>query len=204
MGYPEALPLNMAVIHDPLLRHAIAPDDPLTQALAAGIAMARSSSRMVGRASMGLDVAEYTALLDQFFPGARPFFLSGLQPVTVLRVSTADPADEFIDLLNLLLRHGENQASDTRWLAHAVAACCLGDDHLWQDLGLKDRGVLSTLLSSHFPALHAANDKGMRWKKFLYKCLCERSRTFVCRSPSCQACSEYSNCFGPEEEGAWG
>jgi nitrogen fixation protein NifQ len=49
-----------------------------------------------------------------------------------------------------------------------------------------------------FPALAARNDRDMKWKKFLYKQLCEREEIFICRSPSCAVCSDQRLCFGPE------
>lgn len=203
MGLPEKRLVGGAVCHDPLLRHALMPDDSLTIAMASAIAMARSSSRMLGRGTLGLDLREFATLLDQFFPGAHPAFVQGLQPMTVQAMTASGLWDEFTDLRDLLLLHRKDDEPVTRWFAHAVAVCCLGDDHLWQDMGLQDRSALSSLLAHFFPVLYAANAQGMRWKKFLYKCLCERNQAFVCRSPSCQECSEYSNCFGPEEDGTW-
>lgn len=203
MGLPEQSLLGSSVCHDPLLRHALIPNDSLTLAMASAIEMARSSSRMLGRGTLGLDIAEFAALLDQFFPGARPSYLKGFQPLTIPDSKNSGLWDEFAELRDLLLSHRKDDESVTRWFAHAVAVCCLGDDHLWQDMGLHDRNALSSLLAFYFPQLFAANTKGMRWKKFLYKCLCESNRAFVCRSPSCQECSEYLNCFGPEEDGKW-
>lgn len=203
MGLPEKRPLDARICHDPLLRHALIPDDGLTLAMASAIEMARSSSRMPGGGTLGLELTEFAALLDQFFPGARPAYLAGLQPRTVPASRAIGHWEEFTDLRDLLLGHCKDDERVTRWFAHAVAACCLGDDHLWQDMGLRDRGALSCLLAFYFPSLYVANTQGMRWKKFLYKCLCERNRAFVCRSPSCQECSEYSNCFGPEEDDIW-
>lgn len=37
--------------------------------------------------------------------------------------------------------------------------------HLWQDLGLFNRGELSRLLATHFPTLAAGNTQNMKWKK---------------------------------------
>lgn len=108
--------------------------------------------------------------------------------------------DEFQDLLDLLVEHRRDGDDETLWLASAVAAACLGDNHLWQDLGLASRQELSLLLQSHFPALHARNSGNMKWKKFFYKQLCERAEVQACRAPSCAVCGDYRNCFGPEAE----
>lgn len=187
--------------YDPLMVHARDPQDPVTLAFASAIELARSSSRLPGRGGFGLDLAEFGALLDAYFPGAR-----GTYMVPAVRAALAPGAsgfDEFEDLLQLLMEHRRDDSRVGLWLAHAITACCLGEDHLWQDMGLPNRQALSELLARHFPALFAANTGGMRWKKFFYKQLCERNGSFVCRSPSCAECGEYANCFGPEEEDAW-
>lgn len=192
------------VHYDPLLAYARAPQDPVTCTFASAIGLARSSSRLPGRGGLGLGLAEFSALLDDYFPGARNAYLT-----PAFRLSLAAGAgrpgetDEFADLLGLLLEQRSDESRETRWLAHAIAVCCMGDDHLWQDMGLADRQALSALLARHFNGLYAGNTGGMRWKKFFYKQLCERNGAFVCRSPSCTVCVEYANCFGPEEDGAW-
>ncbi len=189
--------------YDPLMVHARDPQDPVTLAFASAIELARSSSRLPGRGGFGLDLGEFSALLDEYFPGARGVYLTPASRASLATGIRGGAFDEFEDLLSLLLEHRSDDSRQSLWLAHAIAACCMGDDHLWQDLGLPNRQALSDLLSHHFPALFAANTRGMRWKKFFYKQLCERHGAFVCRSPSCAECSEYANCFGPEEDGAW-
>ncbi len=210
-------PVPSAVHYDPLMGYARDPQDSVTRTFVSAIEMARSSSRLTGRAAFGLDADEFEGLLDRYFPGAASIYLTpalkaslfsprsgegenrGLKPAP-----TAGPKlDEFEDLVTLLLEHRGDDSRESRWLAYAIAACCMGDDHLWQDMGLPDRKALSDLLARRFPALFARNTGGMRWKKFFYKQLCERDGAFVCRSPSCAECVEYSNCFGPEEESAW-
>jgi nitrogen fixation protein NifQ len=188
--------------YDPLMVFAKDSQDHLTCAYASAIDLARSSSRLAGRPGFGLNLGEFSDLLDRFFPGALGVYITPSFKAALAPKPTAD-ADEFDDLSGLLLEFRASEADETRWLAYAMATCCLGDDHLWQDMGLPDRKALSDLLNTHFPALASRNTGGMRWKKFLYKQLCERNRAFVCRSPSCSECSEYSNCFGPEEDGAW-
>jgi nitrogen fixation protein NifQ len=192
---------NDVFSYDPLLAYAENPREPLTLAFASAIELARSSSRLAGREGFGLDHAEFCALLDSYFPGARGVYI---KPAPfVMDAARRAPADEFDSLLGLLLEYCRSDAAESRWLAHAIAACCMGDDHLWQDMGLADRKALSELLAQHFPTLSARNTGGMRWKKFFYKQLCEREGAFVCRSPSCAECDEYANCFGPEEDDAW-
>lgn len=84
-------------------------------------------------------------------------------------------------------------------MAEILVAGCLGDDHLWQDLGLWSRQELSGLIAHNFPAIAARNSRDMKWKKFLYKQLCEAEGIYVCRAPSCDVCIDYPKCFGSEE-----
>ncbi len=72
-------------------------------------------------------------------------------------------------------------------------------DHLWQDLGLFDRGELNRLLARHFPALHAGNTANMRWKKYFYRKLCEAEGFALCTAPSCTVCADFASCFGAED-----
>jgi nitrogen fixation protein NifQ len=55
------------------------------------------------------------------------------------------------------------------------------------------------MLQYNFPELAAKNDKDMKWKKFLYKQLCEAEGLYLCRAPSCEVCIDYPKCFGSEE-----
>lgn len=106
---------------------------------------------------------------------------------------------EWEDVVNLLMEYRAGKDVSEQWIAQIVAAACMGFDHLWQDLGLWNRSELSQLLVLNFPDLANRNAKDMKWKKFLYKQLCERDGTYVCRSPSCDVCADYNVCFGPEE-----
>ena len=111
--------------------------------------------------------------------------------------------DEVEDLMALLMDHAEpdppqGPAGLRLAVAEAIALASLGDNHLWQDLQLTSRAELSALFEQHFPRLAARNTQNMKWKKFLYKQLCEREEIFVCKSPSCAVCCDYVQCFGPE------
>jgi nitrogen fixation protein NifQ len=50
----------------------------------------------------------------------------------------------------------------------------------------------------NFPHLAAKNDRDMKWKRFLYRQLCEREGIHICPAPSCQVCTDYAKCFAPE------
>ncbi|MGC3962859.1 MAG: nitrogen fixation protein NifQ [Rhodocyclaceae bacterium] len=113
--------------------------------------------------------------------------------------SAFDEALEMDDLVALLHSHRAVDTPALTWLAHAVATSCLGDNHLWQDMRLPSRAVLSSLLSTYFPTLAVRNVTNMKWKKFFYLQLCERADIRICKSPSCGVCCDYALCFGSEE-----
>ncbi|MDD4964594.1 MAG: nitrogen fixation protein NifQ [Gallionella sp.] len=140
---------------------------------------------------LGLTQPDFSALLARHFPDAK----------LTLRYTEqiADPrALERDDILALLLEHCAGQDISEQWMAHIVTAACMANDHLWQDLGLWSREPLSCLMTQNFPVLAAKNVHDMKWKKFLYKQLCEREGINACRAPSCEYCADYLKCFGPE------
>jgi nitrogen fixation protein NifQ len=122
-----------------------------------------------------------------------------LAPAVLARRVQRD--DEVQDLLALLLEHAQPRragSAECVALARSIAIACLGDDHLWQDLQLGSRAELSALMRGWFPSLVAKNHGDMKWKKFLYKQLCEREALFICKAPSCATCCDRGLCFGPE------
>lgn len=141
---------------------------------------------------LGLDEAAFAALLSRHFPG--------MQLVVHHAEQDADPrALERDDVLALLLENRAFRDGSEEWMAEIVTTACMANDHLWQDLGLWSRIFLSQLMTQNFPALAAKNVHDMKWKKFLYKQLCEKEGINACRAPSCQVCTDYPKCFGPEE-----
>lgn len=103
------------------------------------------------------------------------------------------------DLINLLKHYSRPHVIEIDWIIAILVAGCLGNDHLWHDLGLWSRSQLSALLHYNFPELAAKNIQDMKWKKFLYKQLCEQEGLYLCRAPSCNVCVDYGKCYGSEE-----
>jgi nitrogen fixation protein NifQ len=108
-----------------------------------------------------------------------------------------DRGDEIEELVGLLLVNKAGASPSEVWMAHVVATGCMGPDHLWHDLGLWSRGDLTALMRRNFPPLAGRNVKDMKWKRFLYKQLCEAEGMYSCRAPSCALCTDYRFCFGP-------
>jgi len=141
---------------------------------------------------LGLTRAEATALFAARFPlSAAPLCLERApDPVRIMEE----------DLLrDLLASHSAGRGKESGWLASIIARRAMGEDHLWQDLGLFNRCELNRLLARHFPALHAGNVKNMRWKKFFYRRLCELEGFSLCAAPHCSVCVDFASCFGDED-----
>ncbi len=122
-----------------------------------------------------------------------------LHPVVLARRATRD--DEVADLVGLLVAHADPAAgtpAEIERVALTVAVASLGDNHLWQDLQFASRAELSALMRRWFPALVAKNAGDMKWKKFLYRELCQAAEILICKSPSCAVCTDQPACFGPE------
>lgn len=177
-----------------LMRLARDPESTLTHALA-GVIGRRWRQHGLHRLPLhGLDTATTRRLLARHFPGAE-----WLPDLWLDTPEDFVEAIEIDDVVTLLADHRAQADEDNLWLAHAVATACVGADHLWQDMDLPDRRMLSALLHDHFTTLAVRNTQDMKWKKFLYLQLCERADIRVCKSPSCGACTDYVACFGPEE-----
>ncbi len=173
----------------PPLAHARYPDDPATIAFAGVITQSMLAQRQP--LIRGLNEDGFRNLLDAFFPGLE------------CRNGTSGDLklfeyDEFDDIVALLLAHRARGEEMETWLAHAIATAAMGENHLWQDMGLPSRKVLSALMQKHFPSLAALNDKDMKWKKFFYRQLCESAGVLICKSPHCAECCDYRICFDPE------
>ncbi|NTU70672.1 MAG: nitrogen fixation protein NifQ [Coriobacteriia bacterium] len=121
-------------------------------------------------------------------------------PESRFAAQVAERRVEFDALVELLERDATPgvDSDDRHRIARAVAAGCLGEQHLWRDLALERRGVLRALLEEYFEPLAADNVMDMRWKKFIYRRLCRWGGFATCKSPSCGVCPDYSECFGPE------
>jgi nitrogen fixation protein NifQ len=165
--------------------------------LACLIAAARAETAASGAPlnhGLGLTPGDTAALIGLVFPHA-----TGLNALLSCDGGSGPEAIEEEDLRDLLLDHQTLGGEPEAWLAAIVARRSLRPNHLWQDLGLVNRGELSRLLNRHFSPLAGRNTKNMKWKKFFYRELCQREGVVVCKSPHCEACEDYALCFGPED-----
>ena len=168
------------------------------------ILCAQHEARSQLPAYLGLDYARWLQLWQQHFPQANQrqqqmFLQSTETEKTLLRAQLMQlRLGEWQELVDLLLEYRRGVDQSELWMAHIIAAGCLSNQHLWQDLGLRSRMMLKQLLRYNYPKLVLKNNLSMRWKRFFYKQLCEQAGHYVCRSPSCEACCTYHDCFGQE------
>ena len=181
---------DLGTRRDALMAHAMG--QPLDELLARMLA-SWSAGAGVLPDFLGLGEAAFSAMLARHFPGLDPAtFIQPGRPLDPLR------SDEMDDLHCLLLGACSDRDGSGAWVVDILIAGCMGMDHLWQDLGLWSRDDLSQLIAICFPELAARNDRNMKWKKFLYKQMCETEGIYTCRAPSCDVCVSFAQCFGPE------
>ena len=124
--------------------------------------------------------------------------------------------DEIDDLMALLLDHADRAAGPKAELYHVawqIACASLGDQHLWQDLGLPsayelledDQDAVAEVWRRYLRVI--ARDEGLRADhaalvaahgRFFYRQLCLKEDILICKSPSCAGCPDVGLCFGPE------
>jgi nitrogen fixation protein NifQ len=142
-------------------------------------------------AAAGLSAAQFGALIKEFFAKATAWRLFALSKAVT---RTADEAC----LLDLLERCTTAREPLQALLAAAIARRAQRPNHLWQDLGLHNRGELSELMTRHFRPLAVRNAQDMKWKKFLYRLICADASYTLCTAPSCAECDDFEHCFGEE------
>lgn len=196
-GQRPSLPDARASLQAHLMSHALGyANDALFAHLLAGWTLGQGSLP----AHLGLGSEWFGRLLERHFPRLR-WQPPGLADTAADR---HERALEFDDLAALLTLYADREVEGSFAMARIVAEGCLGGDHLWQDLGLPSRRELTALMLRNFPRLAAENTQDMRWKKFLYRRLCEMEGLIACRSPTCEACCDYAACFVPAGTGAKG
>ncbi|WP_249139960.1 nitrogen fixation protein NifQ [Bradyrhizobium japonicum] len=140
----------------------------------------------------GLSEQELNDLLARNFPSAL------VRAFAWMPRSVSESDDDAIMVRDLLLAQRSTDGDVGRWLAAMVARRAMEPNHLWEDLGLRERSELSRLLMRHFAPLASRNTKNMRWKRFFYRMLCEDDGFVMCTTPVCTQCNDFDLCFGEE------
>jgi nitrogen fixation protein NifQ len=141
----------------------------------------------------GLAAGELTLLVAKWFPD-----IARSMPAWSPQTGSAVDDDEIAMVRDLLMAQRSSDGDVGRWLASMIARRSMEPNHLWEDLGLRDRSELSRLLLRHFAPLATRNVKNMRWKRFFYRTLCEDDGLVMCTTPVCTQCNDFDLCFGEE------
>ena len=146
-------------------------------------------------AVLGLADRDLTTLLARYFPDIDQTILEQLS------FSTAEQSAERNDeVLSILLSHLPKEPDRANlqtsvWLAYILAARAALPGHLWVAMGLTERPQLTAAIRRHLPSLANANNQNMRWKRYLYKQVCELNGGVMCKAPNCGVCSDYVLCY---------
>jgi len=141
----------------------------------------------------GLSLAELRDIRTRCLP-------AGLIHALAEEEATASAPDAEEELLrDMLLAHVRPGDLEGVRFAKIIARRGLREDHLWRDLGLLHQAELRRLVIEYFPVLAAGNIRKMRWKKYFYRRLCEAEGFLLCSASSCEECSDFNECFDPEE-----
>lgn len=73
-------------------------------------------------------------------------------------------------------------------VAPIIARKSLEMNHLYQDLGFKNRIQMGAYMAKHFPPLAELKPKDKLWKKFLYDAIGKVA-------PACASCNDQEHCF---------
>jgi nitrogen fixation protein NifQ len=142
--------------------------------------------------ALGISGSALRRDIDRYFPGT----LECLEAFE-LDVEPAISEDEKY-LRELLWRFRSASTPINSLVTFLVARRATRPNHLWQDLGLANRGELSRLMNRHFTALARRNDQDMKWKKFFYRMICRDDGFSMCVAPCCSECGDFDGCFGSE------
>ena len=141
---------------------------------------------------VGLSETDLAALIREWFPASANIVAAwGPQPPLV-------EDDEIAMVRDLMLVNRSSHGETGRWLAAMIARRSMEPNHLWEDLGLRERSELTRILMRHFAPLAMRNTKNMRWKRFFYRMLCEDDGFAMCTTPVCTQCPDFDLCFGDE------
>ena len=190
--------------NDPVYAGLINSSNPLTKAdddchlFACLLAVAVQDEHKTCEA-LGLTDRDISALLKKFFPRAEPDLLQKHNKAELLK-----PPEINEEVLGILLEYvpttlGQHDNLVSVYLCHILAARAALPGHLWVAMGLFERPELTAAIRRHLPSLAEANSQNMRWKRYLFKQVCDRNGGTMCKSPNCGVCSDYATCFADED-----
>lgn len=91
------------------------------------------------------------------------------------------------EVLELLQQYAKNRYSKYVIAPH-IANVSLHMNHLYQDLGFKNRVQMGKYMKCHFPKLAEMKPLDKLWKKFIFDSIGKVA-------PACATCKDQNNCF---------
>ena len=154
--------------------------------------------------ALGLDDDGLAAIMGHFFPAVDLDILA-----RHIAPNESPPPEVNQDVLKILLSHVpvedvSDDLSVATFLCKILAARAAHPGHLWLAMGLFERPQLTAAIQRHLPTLAEANSQNMRWKRYLFKQVCDLNGGVMCKSPNCGVCSDYALCFADDAQRATG
>ena len=170
----------------------IADDGTFDRHVLASILAVASAEKGIVAERVGLAADDLATLIEGKFPRACNAIAGWC------RTGKAADEAETEMVCELLMAHRSTEGETGRWLAAMVARRAMEPNHLWEDLGLRDRSELTRLLTRHFAPIAVRNTNNMRWKRFFYRSVCENEGLLMCSTPVCSQCGDFEICFSDE------
>ncbi|MFG1358658.1 nitrogen fixation protein NifQ [Xanthobacter pseudotagetidis] len=170
---------------DPFDRHVVA--------AILSLALAEADAGGSALAGLGMERGALLALVGEMFPEKVGYIAERV------REDAVDVDEEERNIRDILAMYASSAGSLERGLVCLIARRARAPHHLWQDLGLRNRGELSELMARHFAPLKRKNSNDMKWKKFLYRMVCGSAGFTLCTAPVCAECDDFHACFGAED-----
>ncbi|MEA3498290.1 MAG: nitrogen fixation protein NifQ [Campylobacterota bacterium] len=92
-----------------------------------------------------------------------------------------------LKVTNFLKQYAKDEYSKNEMAFH-VAKISLMQNHLYEDLGFRNRFEMGGFMKKHFPELSKIKPKDKLWKKFIYDSIGEVA-------PACAKCEDQISCF---------
>jgi nitrogen fixation protein NifQ len=182
--YTQLIDANAATACDPFDGHVLA------CVFAAALDECRAGGSFTD--ALGICGSALRRNIERYFPET-------LERLEIFKLDVEPTVNEDEKCLRELLWRFRSASSPINsLLTFLVARRATRPNHLWQDLGLANRGELSRLMLRHFAALARRNDQDMKWKKFFYRMICREDGFSMCVAPCCSECGDFDECFGSE------
>lgn len=163
---PTVEPAELVESATPASAVALKPEPLLLAALAGVLRSARDGELPLFVRTLGMPQASLLRMAGCCFPA-----LDYHEPIPERKyaalLACAPPEFHRLHALLMTQRGADADPCHADWLARALAAACLGQRFLWQDLGLTGREELEALLRRYFGPLHVRNGGRGQWKHFL-------------------------------------